>query len=147
VQSHHGIESYPPRRGLGAWIDVRGGVVAGLLLGGAVAVINASHGLLPAGIAGLKQGVYTFFFGGAVMQLCARMALRQGPDWRVMLVAIGVPSLITSSAIFVVHNLRGTPEPLLSCLPVVLLSPPGFALCAWQARRALRLHAVVARSA
>ena len=54
-----------------------------------------------------------------------------------MLAAIVLPSLITSTAIFVVHNLRGTPEPLLSCIPVVVTSPPGFAFWAWRTRRAL----------
>ena len=117
------------------WIDVRGGILGGLLLGSAVAWINASHGLAPASIAGTKQAVYTFFFGGAVLRLCVRIASMQGSQMRAMTAAIVLQSLLTSSAIFFVHNLRGTPEPLLSCLPVVMLSPPGFALWAWRTRR------------
>ena len=62
------------------WIDVRGGIYAGLAMGSAVALINASHGLAPASVAGAKQAVYTFFFGGAVMRLCAHIAAARGGD-------------------------------------------------------------------
>ena len=116
---------------------MRGGILGGLLLGSAVAWINATHGLAPASTAGAKQAVYTFFFGGAVLRLCVRIASMRGSHLRAMIAAIVLPSLLTSSAIFFVHNLRGTPEPLLSCLPVVIISPPGFALWAWRTRRGL----------
>ncbi len=119
------------------WIDVRGGLYGGLVMGAAVAWINAGHGVAPAGVAGIKQAVYTFLFGGAVLRLCVAIASR-GADARWAAAAVVLPSLITSSAIFVVHNLRGTPEPLLSCLPVVLTSPPGFALWTWRTRRSQR---------
>lgn len=117
------------------WIDVKGGIAGGLLMGAAVTWINFSHGLGAASIAGLKQAIYTFFFGGAVLQLCARIACWQGPRGRAIAAAILLPSIVTSTAIFIVHNLRGTPEPLLSCLPVVIVSPPGFAWQAWRIRR------------
>lgn len=120
------------------WIDVRVGIYGGLAMGGAVALINADYGPAPAAIAGLKQGVYTFIFGGAVLKLCAQIASRAGPRARVLTAAVVLPSFITSSAFFLVHNLRGTPEPLLSCIPVVATSPPGFAFWAWRTRRGLR---------
>ena len=120
------------------WIDVREGIYAGLLMGSAVAWINLDHGLLPASVAGIKQAVYTFFFGGAVLRLCTQIASMRGADAVAVVAAVALPSLLTTTAIFFVHNLRGTPEPLLSCLPVVVTSPPGFALWAWRARRAQR---------
>lgn len=118
-----------------AWrelIDIRSGLVGGSLLAGVVWLINASHGAAPATTAAAKQFAYTFCMGGLVMRLCTRLALRPGDDRAVLLVAIGLPSLLTIGATLLLHSLRGTPEPLLSTLPATLVAPPSFAVWAWK---------------
>jgi hypothetical protein len=103
-------------------------------MGSLAALINSSHGALPAAIAGGKQALYTFFFGGLIVQLCTRLASRPGPRAPVLAIAIAVPFLITVALITVVHSLRGTPEPLLTIGVVVMLGLPSFMILARRAR-------------
>jgi len=115
------------------WFDPRAGALAALLMGSLVAVINASHGLLPAALSAGKQAVYTFFFGGLIVQLCTWLASRPGGRARVLAGAIAVPSVITIVLIYLVHSLRGTPEPLLSTAAVAGIGVPSFVL--WARKR------------
>lgn len=118
-----------------AMLDVRSGLVGGGLLAAIVWLINASHGVLPASTAALKQFAYTFFMGALIMRLCTRLALRDGPDGLVLTLSVLVPSLVTVGATFAVHSVRGTPEPAFSTLPAAILSPLGFAVWARRVRR------------
>jgi hypothetical protein len=120
---------------LDAWIDVRSGLAGGLLMGGAVFFINLSHGTLGATTAALKQFAYTFLMGSLIMRLCTALALRKGPDAVMIPVSIAVPSVVTIGATLFVHSLRGTPEPLLSTIPVAIASPAGFAFWSRRVRR------------
>jgi len=95
-------------------------------MGSLVALINASHGLTAVATSAGKQAVYTFFFGGLIMQFCARLAARPGPRGPVLAMAIGLPSVVTICLIYLVHNLRGTPEPLLSTAAVACIAVPSF---------------------
>lgn len=117
------------------WIDVRSGLAGGTLLATAVWFINVSHGAWGATTAALKQFAYTFLMGGLIMRLCTRLALRPGPDALAFLLAIGVPSAVTIGATFLVHSLKGTPEPALSTIPVAIASPLGFAFWSRRVRR------------
>lgn len=123
---------------LDAWIDVRSGLAGGLLMGGAVFFINLSHGTLGATTAALKQFAYTFLMGSLIMRLCTALALRKGPDVVMIPAAIVIPSIVTIGATLFVHSLRGTPEPLLSTIPVAIASPAGFAFWSRRVRRAGR---------
>ena len=116
-------------------IDVRAGLAGATLMAGIVAWINAGHGALPATTAAAKQWIYTFFMGGAVVQLCARLAQRPGPRWLALLAAVAVPTAVTVGATFLVHSARGTPRPVASTVPVALISPPSFAIWGVRARR------------
>lgn len=116
-------------------LDVRSGLIGGGLLASIVWFINASHGYVGATTAALKQFAYTFFMGALIMRLCTRLALTQGSKARALWLAIAVPSAVTIGATFVVHSVRGTPEPLLSTLPVAFLSPPAFTVWARRVRR------------
>jgi hypothetical protein len=120
---------------LDAWIDVRSGLAGGLLMGGAVFFINLSHGTLGATTAALKQFAYTFLMGSLIMRLCTALALRKGADAVMIPAAIVIPSIVTIGATLFVHSLRGTPEPLLSTLPVAVASPAGFAFWSRRVRR------------
>ena len=118
-----------------SWFDLRAGIVGSLIMGSMVAAINFSHGPTAAAISAGKQAVYTFFFGGLIMQFCAWLAARGGARFRVVGVAIVVPSIITIVLIYLVHSLRGTPEPLLSTVPVAIASPLGFTFWSRRVRR------------
>ncbi len=97
--------------------------------------INFPHGALGAATASLKQFFYTFLVAGLIVRLCTRLALRPGSAALALALAVGIPSLVTVAATWVVHQLRGTPEPLLSVLPAAILSPPAFAVWSWRSRR------------
>ncbi|MCP5058379.1 MAG: hypothetical protein GY937_16875 [bacterium] len=109
-----------------SWFDPRAGFWGALVMGSLVALINASHGYAAAATSAGKQAIYTFFFGGLIIQLCARLAARPGRQAPILAVAIGVPSVVTIFLIYLVHNLRGTPEPLLSTAAVACIAVPSF---------------------
>lgn len=117
------------------WIDVRSGLVGGGLLAAIVWVINAQHGAFGATTAAAKQFAYTFCMGALIMRLCTRLALRPGRGAIVLVLAVLVPTLVTVGATFLVHSLRGTPEPILSTVPAAVLSPLAFSFWARRVRR------------
>ncbi|MAE97230.1 MAG: hypothetical protein CL910_21475 [Deltaproteobacteria bacterium] len=117
-----------------SWFDPRAGLFGALLMGSLVAAINVSHGATAAATSAGKQAVYTFFFGGLIVQVCSRLASREGGRLAVVGTAIAVPSLITIVLIYLVHSLRGTPEPLLSTAGVATLAIPSFSVWAWRIR-------------
>ncbi|MBW2418598.1 MAG: hypothetical protein JRH19_08630 [Deltaproteobacteria bacterium] len=121
---------------LGDYLDVKSGLAGGVLLASIVFCINYSHGLEGASSAAAKQFVYTFFMGATIMRICTSLSLRPGSDLPVLLVAILVPTAVTVGATFLVHSLRGTPEPILSTIPVALISPPSFTFWARRTRSA-----------
>lgn len=123
----------PPK--LRDYFDPATGLAAACLMGAIVWAINASHGSLPATTAALKQAAYTFLMGGLIARLCRYLAVRPWPSPLPLLAGILIPSFITTAATYGVHSLKGTPEPLLSTLPVFLISPPFFALWSWGLRR------------
>lgn len=116
-------------------IDARSGLLGASLLAAIVWGINFPHGVLGASTAALKQFAYTFLMGGLIMRLCTRLSLAKRPDVVALALAVGVPSLVTVCATFLVHNLRGTPEPLLSTLPAAILAPLGFYVWSRRVRR------------
>jgi peptidoglycan/LPS O-acetylase OafA/YrhL len=110
---------------IGRLFDLRSGLWGAAIMSALVWLLNARHGLGPAGTAAAKQAAYTFLFGGLVMRLCGVLAERPvARFWRV--------AVVTVAAVFAVHSARGTPEPLLSTLPAALLGPPSFAAYAWR---------------
>lgn len=41
-------------------------------------------------------------------------------------------STITSCLVYLLHSIKGTPEPFYSTIPTIILAPPGFASLAWK---------------
>jgi hypothetical protein len=114
------------------YIDYRMAWLGAMAMGFVVLLVNLAHGIAPASVAALKQAVYTFFFAGLITRACERLAIMD-KDRRVALaLAIVVPSLMAIGFTYIVHSMRGTPEPLLSTLPTILLAPLGFA---WWGRK------------
>lgn len=120
---------------LDAHIDYRGAVIGATLLGAIVFWLNRSHGAPLAATAALKQATYTFFVAGFIVRNNERLALRRAAPAVSLLLATAVSSCLAVGLTFLVHSLKGTPEPLLSTLPTALLGPPGFLVLGWRARR------------
>ena len=99
-----------------------------------VGFINAEAGWFYASIAALKQGIYTFFFGGIIIKLCENLALYFRGKWLAILLATAISTLVTTTAIWGVHNLKGTAKPWESTLATIFLAPPGFLFLAYRKR-------------
>ena len=120
---------------LGDFFDLRSGLAAALLIGGIVGCINLGHGLFLAMTSALKQGAYTFLMGGVIMRFCSLLATLPGRDLLVLVGATLLPSAVTILGTFLVHSLKGTPEPVASTIPVALISLPTFSVWALKTRR------------
>lgn len=107
-------------------IDVRIGLAGGLVMGLIVFLINYYHAdnLTGAFTAGMKQGIYTFFFGGFVMKLCETIAVRLNPKFLAILLGFMIPSFISLILTYGVHSLKGTPMPLESTIPTAIFVIP-----------------------
>ena len=107
---------------------------AALFLGLIVWTINFSHGALAALPAALKQATYTFFVAGFIVKLCENLAIGIEPTIVALSIATIAPSCIAIGLTFLVHSLKGTPEPLYSTLPTIIMAPPSFFVLGWRAR-------------
>lgn len=117
------------------YINLYAGIFGGSFLGCIVFYINYDYGTGPAGIAGAKQFVYTFFFGGMFARLCEVLSLKIDQAYFAIINATLVCTFLAGCATFLVHNLKGTPEPWLSTLPTLLTSPIGFIALGWWTQR------------
>ena len=121
------MQSLRRTRDLGArYIDYGMAWKGALFLGALVWLINLPHGALAALPAALKQAAYTYFVAGIVTRLCQTLAIRLQPQAMALLAAVVVPSCVAVGLTFLVHSLKGTPEPAKSTLPTVLTAPPAF---------------------
>lgn len=119
------------------YINLKTGFVGGVFLGSVVYWINADFGWQLAGIAALKQGIYTLFFGGAIVKLCETISTRGERKWLSIMKGVAAASLIAITAILILHHFKGTPRPFYSSLPVMTLAPLSFTVIGYQARRKL----------
>jgi len=116
-------------------IDYRGAVLGALVLGSIVFYINLDHGWPGATVAAAKQGTYTFFAGGYMVRLNERIALALNPGILAVPAGVLCAGGLAVSLTYLVHSLRGTPEPFNSTLPTIILAGFGFALLGVWARR------------
>lgn len=114
------------------WFDFPTACLGALVMGALVGGVNAGHGLQPALSAAFKQGVYTFFVAGLVVQFCRWLAARKVPVAAAASMAVTLPTLVTVVLVFTLHSIKGTPEPVNSTIPVVLMSLISFSLFTWQ---------------
>lgn len=115
------------------YIDYRMGLIGSVIMGAIVFYINYHSTRMHLGApnisgaltAALKQGTYTFFFGGFIMKLSERIAT--GIRLLIPAIILGciVPTFITVSLTFTVHSLKGTPEPVKSTIPTLVMIVPG----------------------
>lgn len=112
------------------YINYSMAIAGAVVLGGMVFVINFPHGIFLASVAAAKQAVYTFLAGGLISRNGENLAVKWDNRWLSLLVSIIVSTFIAVGLTFLVHSLRGTPEPLQSTIPTMILSPIGFFIIA-----------------
>ena len=107
------------------FIDYKVGILGAGFMGLLVFGINynATHELSSSLTAALKQAGYTFLFGGSVMKGCEYMAVTIRIQSLAIAAAIIIPSVITLTLTFGLHKLKGTPLPIESTLPTLLIIP------------------------
>jgi ABC-type dipeptide/oligopeptide/nickel transport system permease subunit len=117
--------------------DPKMGLAGALFLGTIVFFINYDHGIVNGLIAASKQALYTFFVGGFITRLCENIATIK-KSFAAIILAVFVPSIIAISLTYIVHSIKGTPEPFNSTVPTMILAPLGFLWWAMQKRKQMR---------
>jgi len=123
--------------GNNGFFDLKMGTAGAFVMGAAVYFVNAEYGFTAAFIAALKQGGYTFLIGGTMVRISENMAVYFENPVISKIMAVLVPSILTLGLTFFVHSLKGTPEPLASTVPTLLLAPPSFAVWGHKKRKQL----------
>lgn len=113
---------------LDRYIDYKMAIAGALFMGMVVYLVNINHGHehFWSLVAALKQGTYTFFFGGFVTKACENLATQIKRTSLALFLAVFLPSLFAIAATLTVHHIKGTPEPLYSTLPTIIFAPPSF---------------------
>jgi len=108
------------------YIDYRMGVAGAVVMASIVFYINyhGSQNTLGATTAALKQGTYTFFFGGVIMRMSELIATGVIKRSSALIAACIIPSLVSLSLTFGVHSLKGTPKSLYSTIPTAIFVIP-----------------------
>ena len=116
-------------------MDFRMGLLGAISMGTIVYWINMDHGMWPALIASLKQGFYTFFFGALFVRLAENIA--NNIEKRPLAVIGGglIPAILTSLLTYVLHAIKGTPEPFHSTIPTLVLSLISFSIWSYLMHR------------
>ena len=115
------------KRGL-VFFNYKLSIVGAIVMGSIVFYINYSHahGPVAAGIAGMKQFIYTFFMGGVLLRLLDYFLSKMAHSVQGVIFSVLLNSLITVILIYFVHSFKGTPEPFYSTIPTIILAPFGF---------------------
>ena len=108
------------------YIDYRMGIYGAIVMATIVFGINyyGTQNTFGATTAALKQGTYTFFFGGVIMRMSERLATEVGKRTLALILACVVPSMVSLTLTFGMHNLKGTPKPLASTIPTAIFVIP-----------------------
>jgi hypothetical protein len=116
------------------FIDIKIAVAGALVMGATVFCINyfSTYELKGSSTAALKQSLYTFLLGGTLMKSCEYLAVSIQNRSRAILASILVPSVFTLILTFSVHSMRGTPKPLESTIPTLVIIP---ATAVWGIRK------------
>ena len=107
------------------FIDLKIAVSGAIVMGGIVFSINysATHELTGSLTAALKQGTYTFFFGGILMKSCELLATSIQRRTLAIFSSVIIPSVFTLLLTFAMHSMKGTPKPFESTLPTLIIIP------------------------
>ena len=108
------------------YFDLKMGLLSGLAMGTIVFFINWDHGIGLGLIAASKQVGYTFLAGGVMMRMTENIACRFSNTFAAIFLAVLIPTIIAVTLTYLLHSLKGTPEPLHSTIPTIILAPSGF---------------------
>ena len=108
------------------YIDYRMGVAGAVVMASIVFYINyhGTQDTFGATTAALKQGTYTFFFGGVIMRMSELIATGVTKRRKALIAACIIPSIVSLSLTFGVHSLKGTPKPFYSTIPTAIIVIP-----------------------
>jgi phage-related holin len=108
------------------YIDYRMGVAGAVVMAGVVFYINYhdTQNTFGATTAALKQGTFTFFFGGVIMRMSELIATEVIKKQTALIAACIIPSLVSLSLTFGMHSLKGTPKPVESTIPTAIFVIP-----------------------
>ncbi len=123
------------------FFDFKMGSIGALVMGGAVYYINSEYGFNSALIAASKQAAYTFSIGGSMMKMCENLAQYFQSNTIAKVASFTIPSTLTIGLTYLIHSIKGTPEPLESIVPTILLAPP--ALAYWGHKKRKELETLV----
>jgi hypothetical protein len=120
------------------FIDYKIAITGAVFLGGVVFGINyfATHEIAGSVTAALKQGGYTFLLGGIFMKGCENLATKIKNRTLAIVASIIIPSALTLLLTYTMHNFKGTPKPLESTIPTLLIIP---ATAVWGYRKRKQL--------
>ena len=119
------------------YVDYRMGRIGALVMAFVVFSINffgkkdeygPAHAAFWATTAALKQGTYTFFFGGIIMKMSERLAREVRRRTLALILACIIPSMVSLTLTFGVHSLKGTPLPAKSTIPTAIFVIPSTAV-------------------
>jgi hypothetical protein len=121
------------------YIDYRMGIAGAIVMATIVFSINiyGTGNVLGATTAALKQGTYTFFFGGVIMKMSERIATEVRRRTLALILACVIPSLVSLTLTFGLHNLKGTPKPVQSTIPTAVFVIPSTAVWGFNRRKKL----------
>jgi hypothetical protein len=108
------------------YVDYRMGMAGAVVMASIVFSINyiGTDNLLGATTAALKQGTYTFFFGGVITKMSERLSTEIKRKVLALIAACLIPSMVSITLTFGMHNLKGTPKPLESTIPTAVMVIP-----------------------
>lgn len=92
-----------------------------------------------ASTAALKQGAYTFVFGGIIMRGCEYLATRIRRQAVALAAAMIIPSAVSIGLTYGVHSLKGTPKPVESTIPTAVFVIPSTFIWAYMKRKKNRI--------
>lgn len=124
--------------GNNSYFNPKLGAVGAIIMGGAVYFANKDYGFDIAMIPTLKQATYTFLLGGVFSKIAENVSTSPKFERNLgKILGTAIPSLITAALTYGVHSLKGTPDPEISTLPTLLISPAGFYYIAHSSRKKL----------
>ena len=119
------------------FIDYRMGRYGAMVMATIVFSINyfSTHLLFWSVVAALKQGTYTFFFGGIIMKMSENLAVHIKKKTIALIAAVVIPSAVSLSLTFGLHSLKGTPKPFESTIPTAIFVIPSTAVWGFLKRK------------
>jgi len=119
------------------YIDFKMGLAGALVMAILVYYINyaGTHEALGSSTAAIKQGFYTFLFGGVIMRSSERLAVEIPRKVLALATACIIPSTVSLILTFGLHSLKGTPKPIQSTLVTAVFVIPSTAVWGYMKRK------------